>query len=61
MYTWKVYGGCPRHRTWGVYFPNGKLVSVCVYRRGAIALCNLLNNYAREIAGACAESNQPQK
>ena len=50
MYTYKVYSGAySGHKTWGVYFPNGALVSVCVYKKGAIALCELLNNYKMEI------------
>lgn len=49
MYKWAVYGGYPGHRTWGVYYANGELVTVCVYRKGAIALCNLLNNYRKAV------------
>lgn len=52
MYTWNQHGGCGNHKTWGVYFANGELVAVCVYKKGAIALCNLLNNYKKVIENA---------
>lgn len=44
MYTWKHYSGCDNHKTWGVYTPDGELLAVCVYRKGAIAMCEHLNN-----------------
>jgi len=50
MYTWKKYHE-GKHGGWAVYFPNGALVSVCMYRRGAVALCNLLNGYRATIMG----------
>lgn len=43
MYTWKIYGGYAGHRTWGVYKPDGELLVVCCYRRGAVELCEHLN------------------
>lgn len=49
MYTWKHYGGCENHKTWGVYSPHGELLAVCVYRKGAIAMCEHLNNLVRTI------------
>lgn len=48
MYTWKKHAEY-KNAGWEVNFPNGELVAICVYRKGAIALCSLLNNYKKEV------------
>lgn len=47
MYTWKHYSGSAGHKSWGVYTPSGELLTVCLYRKGAIALCDYLNQNER--------------
>lgn len=47
MYTWTHYSGNSGHKTWGVYTPDGALLTVCVYRKGAVALCEHLNNLTK--------------
>ena len=39
MYTYKKYG----IRNWAVYGPNGELVAVVVYKKGAATVADLLN------------------
>jgi hypothetical protein len=48
MYTWKHYSGSANHKTWGVYTPSDELLTVCLYRKGAIALCEYLNKKRRK-------------
>jgi hypothetical protein len=48
MYTWKHYSGSAGHKTWGVYTPSDELLTVCQYRKGAIALCEYLNKKRRK-------------
>lgn len=58
MYTWKHYGGYDKHKTWGVYSPHGELLAVCVYRKGAIAMCKYLNNLVQEIKAKGSNDEQ---
>ena len=43
MYRWTEWGGCQRHKTWAVLDPDGNLVCVCVYKKGAIAAAEQFN------------------
>lgn len=41
MYTYKEYHS--GHKHWAVYTPNGELLCVCMYKKGAKKLVELLN------------------
>lgn len=42
MYTFKQYTE-GKHATWAVYQPNGALLCVCQYKKGARAVCEHIN------------------
>ena len=46
MFTWKKRG-TGKHDGYGVYMPDGELLCVCTYKKGAVAVVEYLNGGRR--------------
>ena len=49
MYTYKEYYSGRKH--WAVYAPDGELLCVCMYKKGAAKLVALLNKFILQKKG----------
>lgn len=49
------YSRRPDARSWAVHAPNGELVCVTLYRRGAVAVVERLNTLTRRAPGRAAQ------
>lgn len=46
MYYIDAYHTSPK-KTWGIYKPNGELLCICVYKKGAEAMVSHLNELTK--------------
>lgn len=49
MYTMEEYHSGGKH--WAVYKPDGEMLCVCLYKKGAICLVNHLNEIMKTLKG----------
>lgn len=56
MYTYRKH---KHSRNWAVYDPNNQLVTVLVYKKGAIYLANLLNQ--QNTTPALSQTGEPHE